>query len=689
MKKIINVSILTVAIAALLSASPVPSNNTPPAPVYPIPTSQQVDWQKLETYAFVHFGLNTFNDLEWGFGDTPASTFNPTDLDVDQWARIIKAAGFKGIILTAKHHDGFCLWQTKYTEYSVKNSPWKDGKGDMVRELIDACKKYKLKFGLYLSPWDRNHAEYGKPAYTEYFQNQIKELIDEYCTDVDLFEYWFDGANGGDGYYGGTREKRNIDATKYYQYERAIKTIHDKHPAAMIFGGTVPSIRWVGNEEGWAGQTNWSFHYNTNNLALYGSKNGDYNGPAWLPAECDVSIRPGWFYHAREDHSVHSLSHLVDIYYESVGRNATLLMNFPVALSGKIHPIDSARIMQWHETLQAELKTNLALKAKVKAGTERGSKFAARMVNDSKWDTYWATSDGVTTGELTFEFAKPTTLNRVLLQEYIPLGQRVAKFSIDYYANGKWQPIVTSDTMTTIGYKRIIRTATTTAEKLRINFLEARGPLTINNIEMFLAPGLMVEPTIKRNSQGLVSLSSGDQATKIYYTTDGSAPTLNSTLYTTPFELPGKGTVEAIAHDPTFNKQSPVASKKFDVLSTGFNISGAQADAMFDSNNSTVYSPSSGTNELVINLGKQYDVCGFTYMPDGSRWGGGAIGGYEIWANGTRIAQGEFSNIKANPIEQIIEFSQPVKTDKLTFVITKIADGANRARIVEFGILTK
>ena len=661
-----------------------------PKPIYPIPTPQQIEWQKMEQYAFVHFGLNTFNDLEWGYGDTPASTFDPVNLDAEQWVKTIQQAGLKGVILTVKHHDGFNLWQSKHTEYSVKNSPWRDGKGDMLKELIDACKKHDLKIGLYLSPWDRNHSDYGNPEYVKYFQAQISELINEYCDGIDLFEYWFDGANGGDGYYGGARESRSIDASSYYQYEEGVSTIHSKFPNAMIFGGTEPTIRWIGNEHGWAGETNWAM-MNKDRNSSSAFHHGNKDDKDWLPGEVDVSIRPGWFYHAREDHQVRSLSNLVNIYYESVGRNANLLLNFPISLNGTIHQTDSTRVIEWWKTIQSELKTDLLKDAFVSASESRGGSFKADNLTDGSWDSYWSTSDSITTGDVTFTFDQPTDINRLLLQEYITLGQRVGRFSVDYFSDNSWKSIPTTDSMTTIGYKRIIRFSNITANKLRVSFTESRGPLAINNVEAFCAPALMVEPMISRNAKGIVTIKGGDTSSKIYYTTDGSTPTIKSALYTTPLDLKGKGVIKAIAQDASSaDRTSPISTKSFDVLTSSFTVKGIDnGKAIFDSNRWSNFTFPKGKNDITIKTDKRYDIAGFTYIPDQSRGGYGVITSYELWANGKIVSSGEFSNIKANPIEQIIMLPKSVNTNKLRFVAKSVVAKTGRAVIAEFGVITK
>ncbi|SKB72911.1 alpha-L-fucosidase [Daejeonella lutea] len=476
------VFVATFSVAAIAQKKDVSA----PKPVYPVPTAQQLEWHEMETNAFVHFTTNTFTGLEWGYGDEKEAIFNPTALDANQWAKVLKETGFKTLILTTKHHDGFTLWPSKYTEHSIKNSPYKNGKGDLVKETADAARRAGLKFGVYLSPWDRNHPEYGKPGYLEYYRNQLKELFTNYGP---VFEMWFDGANGGDGYYGGARETRKINASNYYDWPTTLDVVSKIQPNVIFFSDAGPGVRWVGNERGLAGKTNWN---TISTDTLYAGKagispilnSGSPDGDKWIPAEVDVSIRPGWFYHAKEDDKVKTPGQLFEIYLTSVGRGSTLLLNIPPDQRGLFHEKDVESLRGYKKLFDTEFATNLAKNAKVIASTFRGGskKYSGYNLTDDNKETYWATDDSQNTGFLEVDLGKATTVKYVVLQEYIKLGQRIKSFSVDIWKNGTWEKAAEA---TTIGYKRILRIEPVITSKIRINITDSKASPLISNLEVY------------------------------------------------------------------------------------------------------------------------------------------------------------------------------------------------------------
>ena len=481
----IKTNILTIALVMLIS-SMAAQKISAPKPVYPIPSKQQLQWHEMEMYAFIHFTTNTFTDKEWGYGDESPTIFNPTSLDANQWAKTLKDAGFKAIILTTKHHDGFALWPSKYTNHSVKNSPYKNGKGDIVKETSDAAKKYGLKFGVYLSPWDRNHADYGTEKYITYYRNQLKELFTHYGS---IFEMWFDGAMGGDGYYGGKRTTVKIDGSKYYNWPTTLKLVRSIQPQVLFFSDAGPDIRWVGNEKGIAGTTNWN---TITPDTLYAGKagindilsSGAEDGKKWIPAEVDVSIRPGWFYHAKEDAKVKTPEQLFDIYLSSVGRGSNLLLNIPPDRRGLFHENDVAALLGFKKLLAARLSKNLAAGAKVKTSNTRGNNktYRAGCITDGNKETYWTTDDNIITPSIEINIEKENLINYILLQEYIALGQRVKSFAIDVWKNNQWKEVAAA---TTIGYKRIVKIDPVTSSKIRVRILDAKASPLISNIAVY------------------------------------------------------------------------------------------------------------------------------------------------------------------------------------------------------------
>ena len=433
-----------------------------------VPTPQQLEWQQMEFTAFLHFGMNTFTGNEWGHGTDSPELFNPSELDCEQWVKALKDGGFKMALITAKHHDGFCLWPTATTEYSVKNSPWKDGKGDVVRELRDACDKYGLKFGVYLSPWDRNAPSYGdSPAYNKFFIEQLTELLSNYG---EVHEVWFDGACG-EGPNGKKQE---------YDWTAILAKIRELQPKAVtaIMGD---DVRWVGNEGGMGRDTEWSAtvlapgsytHKETSRVTMginnmtkdLGSRElvAKAKEAYWYPSEVDVSIRPGWFYHAEQDAQVRSLANLVNIYYRSVGCNSVLLLNIPPDRRGLIHEIDVQRIKELSDYIGKTFATNYV---------ENGAQMWKAEVGQSK------------------EYnVKPSSMvNTFLIQEDITQGQRVEDFLVEVYSNGAWQYAAEG---TTVGYKRMLRFSDCQPEKIRVTIRGTRAIANISNVGLYYAEPL-------------------------------------------------------------------------------------------------------------------------------------------------------------------------------------------------------
>ena len=599
-----------------------------------VPTPQQAAWQQMELTAFLHFGINTFTGREWGDGQEDPAIFNPTELDAEQWVRTLKDAGFKMVLLTAKHHDGFCLWPTATTKHSVASSPWKNGQGDVVKELRNACDKYDMKFGVYLSPWDRNAECYGdSPKYNEFFIRQLTELLTNYG---EVHEVWFDGANGE-----GPNGKKQI-----YDWDAFYKTIQQLQPKAVmaIMGD---DVRWVGNEKGLGRETEWSAtvltpgiyarsEENNKRLGVF-SKAEDLGSRAmlekatelfWYPSEVDVSIRPGWFYHPEEDDRVKTVDELTDLYYRSVGHNATLLLNFPVDRDGLIHPTDSANAVNFHQNVQKQLAHNLLAGLSPKASDERGRTFSAKAVTDGDYDTYWATNDDVISATIEFDLPQAEKINRMMLQEYIPLGQRVKSFVVEYNQAGEWIPVKFNEETTTIGYKRLLRFETITTDKIRVRFTDSRACLCINNIEAYYA---------------------GE--TSDTYTAKAAE------LKSYPFTLVG--------------------------------VDVEEAQKGMDKNDQTTCFINGNT--LLIDLGEERTITSFHYLPDQSEYNKGLIAAYEISvgmdsnAVNQVVAKDEFSNIKSNPILQSVYFT-PVKARYIQLKATRMIHDGEPMGLAEIGI---
>lgn len=452
-----------------------------PKPFGLTPNDRQREWYDREIIAFFHFGINTFEDfVNEGDGKAPAAIFNPTALDCNQWMQTLKNAGIPAAILTAKHADGFCLWPSQYTDYGVKNSAWKNGKGDVVREFVDACEENGIKAGIYLGPHDRHehlHPDYSTEKYKTYYANQLRELMTDYGK---IWETWWDGA--------GADELTTPLYTEWYGIVR------ETQPDCVIFGtkNSYPfaDVRWMGNEAGHCGDPCWS---TTDSIAIrdeaayYDALNsGVLNGNAYIPAETDVSIRPSWFYHPEEDSRVKPVSELWDIYCNSVGHNSVLLLNLPPDRRGLLHPLDSLNVAMLRKGLDETFSNNLLKGAKVAASNNRGKKFDARFLIDNNPSTYYAGRDGAVTTDITFTLPKPETFDCLMLQEVIDLGHRTTRWCVEYSDNGKnWTVIPETSNLQSVGNKWIVRFAPVTAKYVRLRILDGNATPALHTFGVY------------------------------------------------------------------------------------------------------------------------------------------------------------------------------------------------------------
>ncbi|MEG1718842.1 MAG: alpha-L-fucosidase [Clostridia bacterium] len=623
-----------------------------------VPTKLQLEWQEMELTVFLHYGMNTFSNAEWGRKGTPVSEFAAENFDPEQWIKIIKEAGFKGAIFNCKHHDGFCMWPSKYTDYSIKNAIYKNGKGDMVKEVANACKKYDVKFGIYLSPWDINEKTYGdSDAYNEYFINQLTELLTNYG---DIYEVWFDGACG-EGPNGKTQE---------YDWISIFNTIKRLQPNAVasIMG---PDVRWVGNEAGKGRQAEWSAIPYGKVVTKKGEKKayittgGDLCGEDlgsdevlleqaqkdtdnilyWSPAQVDVSIRPGWFYHEMEDKKVRSLDDLLNIYYSSVGSNAQLLLNIPPDKNGRINDVDAERIEEFGRYLKRAFEKNLA-KTTNTAITKEG-------------DCY----------TLDIKLSEKSDINLIMLTEDITKGQKVDSFKILAKVENEYKELASCRT---IGYKKILPLEKVWTDEVKIVITKSRGIPTISSFGVYNAPTLNSAVIISRDDDGYITIKASTKAAEIYYSIDNSTP---KTLYTEPFLFKDSGEIFATANSKDsnlFSDKAPIVSLKVGMLKENWKVISCNStvlgapykleDMVLDNACHTMVYTGNSNPEIVFDMGKNVKAKGFIYIPITHIFDFVYnIFEYEISFSDdnehfTVADSGRFDNIKNNPTTQEIMF---------------------------------
>jgi alpha-L-fucosidase len=687
------------------------------------PTSRQIAWQRDEISAFIHFGMNTFTDREWGDGTEKPEQFNPSELDARQWVRAAKSAGISRMILTAKHHDGFCLWPSKFTEHSVRNSPWKNGKGDVVREFVEACRAEGMHYGIYISPWDRHEPTYGdSPKYNEYFLNQLREVLTTYPG---IEEVWFDGAcaEGPNG------------KVQVYDWRAYWLLIRELAPNAVI---TVrgPDVRWCGNEAGKTRQSEWSVipmpgdgeSWETSDKALsgftqdiYGDDLGSRNvlwrrreeSPAlcWYPAQVNTSIRPGWFYHQSEDDRVRTLQDLLTVYYGSVGGNSQFLLNIPPDRRGLFHENDVARLKELGQVLNETFAQNLALGAKLSAeitGGQSVGDVADMLDNDA--GTFWTTTDGPEEVVLSVELPDPVRVNCLMLQEHIASGQRVEAFDLEAQFDGEWKTIASS---TVIGHKRLVRFDDAEFSKFRIRFNQFRVRPTVASLGLYLAPSILSPPEILRNSEGMVSIQT-PAGTFARFTLDGSLPTEHSERYSAPISIPKGGVVTAQTWPMTATKNNSAVGEM--VTRTEFGLAKAKWKVIeCDSQDGSDGDPAKAIDDdpksfwhtryrdgidpmphhLAVDLGETVKITGFAYTPRQDQWDGGIIlrARFEISQDGKEwilaVDDADFDNIVNSRQQQKIELPESHEARYFRMTALRTANDNDVASAAEVSVLTE
>lgn len=582
-----------------------------PEPWMAVPSQNQLAWHELEYFSLICFGLNTYTEQEWGFGNVSSKLFNPSDLDTDQWAQVCSDAGMKGIILVAKHHDGFCLWPTQTTDYSVKSSPWKNGEGDVVADLAASCQKYNLKLGLYISPWDRNHAEYGQAGYVEAYHEQWNELLTQYGSD--LFEVWFDGANGGDGWYGGANDHRAI-AKDYYQFDQLFANIDQLAPNAVLFGGSnINSVRWVGNESGTAGQENWS-RFDEQAFSAgsdYQGKNGIKSSLRWKPVEADTPLLSphAWYYHSGLKPK--SDRELVDIWYKTIGRNSALNIGIAIGPDGQITAADEAALVELKRNIDQDFDQEIEYSEVTLLNQNNGfkSEFFSQNLTDSDTLSHWTGAEQIQNPIYIVNFDKQQWVNRIVLQEPIYLGQRVHSFNVDYDSgNGRWRRWSREKT---IGYKRILRLSKKKVARVRIQLNSDAPQCGLSTLHFYFANNKVDKP------------------------------------------------LTALSSDLTFY-HSKVVKSQWTVELAGDET----VDHLFDEDPSTFVEFSVKGQDVLIDLRSQNDVSGMYYIPRRDGGKEGTLYHFELYISdtsdemGVRAFEGRFSNIENSVSSQLIRFPE-------------------------------